>query len=352
MVSLALLIVLALIASIWWYSQRRVPTTVRAGGAKVTELPPDLERWFAAGLVSEEQVHAIVEFEDTHRPARRIPLLTEALGYIGAVLALAGGGVAIGQRWEDLSDGAHVAILAAATAVALLAGSLIRRQTEPAIQRMTSVLWTLSVAGFGGTLGVFFVDAMALSEDARALVIGGSTALYAGTLWAFHRQVLQEFALFAPGLVAAIGIAVILPGDADAWIFALITWVYGAVWMLLGWRGWMQPQWGALALGSVVIAFAGSVGAGEHGWLLGVGLATGAALMTLSITAHRLPLLGVGGIASFAYLTALVVRYFGDTLGIPTALAIVGGIVLVLAVMFGRSGMLDGSGWRHPHPVG
>ena len=54
-----------------------------------------------------------------------------------------------------------------------------------------------------------------------------------------------------------------------------------------------------------------------------VGIASAGALMALSITSRRLPLLGIGGIAAFVYLTSSVVRYFGDTRGVPTALAIV-----------------------------
>ena len=349
----ALFLIIVLVAGyLWWLKGYRpdVSLTVKA----TERMPSEIERWLQAGLLSKDQADAIVVFEKRQASSRKIPTFAEALGYIGAVLALAGGGVAIGQVWDDLSEVAHVSILAAATLFALGAGWLIRSQAEPAIQRMMSVLWALSVAGSVATMSLLFVDVVDLSEDARGLAIGGISAAYAALLWGSHRRVLQLVALFGTGLAAAIGVIVILPGEPAGWVLALATWAYGGVWLLLGWNEIVMPAWAAVPLGAVVGSFAPSIAAEEHGWLLAVGLASAALLMALGMSDHNVPLLAIGSVASFAYLTASVVRYFGDTLGVPLALSLVGVLVLALAVTIGRTGTFGGGRWHHPfsHPAG
>lgn len=324
---------------LWWRNQDRLVARSHAASGDVEAgIPPDLARWMEAGLLSSEQIDAIVSFERARTPHRRIPLIAEAMGYIGAILALAGGGVAIGQVWEDWTEMQHVAIIGAAAATALLGGWLLRSQTEPALQRMMSVLWAFSVGGAAGTAALFYGEILEVPELMRALTIGGTAAVYAAVLWLLHRHALQEAALFVAGLVTSIGIVLALVEEpAPQWGFALVVWAYGLTWMVLGWKQLVQPAWTAMGLGSMVWAFGPSIGS-EHGWMLGLGLLTAAAFMTLGVTTRRLPLLGIGSVALFAYLTALVVRYFGDALGVPAALAIVGIVVLGLAVLLGRSG--------------
>jgi len=116
----------------------------------------------------------------------------------------------------------------------------------------------------------------------------------------------------------------------------------------------VMPAWAAVPLGAVVGCFAPSIAAEEHGWLLAVGLASAALLMAFGMSGHNVPLLAIGSVASFAYLTASIVRYFGDTLGVPLALSLVGVLVLALAVTIGRTGAFGGGRWHHPfsHPAG
>ena len=64
-----------------------------------------------------------------------IALLTEAVGYIGAILVLAGISVAIGQPWADIPVGGRLAILGSVTAILLGVGWLIRGSVEPAFER-------------------------------------------------------------------------------------------------------------------------------------------------------------------------------------------------------------------------
>lgn len=335
----------------WWshghYLEKSTPTVV------VRRWPPDVERWLEVGLLSKEQAEAIGAFEESQILPRKIPLFAEALGYLGAIFAIAGGGVAVGQVWEDLSDAVRVGILAASTVATLGAGALVRPQSEPAMRRLTSVLWTISVVALVGTLVLTFVDVVELTDDALPLAIGGITSVYAAILWFFHRQVLQQAALFGTGMAAVQGALLMFPGEAGAWAYALIGWGYGVGWFALGWYGSMAPVWAALPLGAIAAMWAPSVAVDEYGWLYVVALVSAAALITLSITSRKLPLLAIGGVFSFIYLTSSVVRYFGDTLGVPLALAMVGAIVLAIAVAVGRTSAVGGQGWHSSagHPT-
>src|SRR5512138_3558471 len=84
---------------------------------------------------------------------RRISLLTEAVAYIGAVLILAGGITTVGRQLHSIAPWGRVGIFAGAAVVFLLAGVIVRRVHEPAMQRLADVVWFLSVAATGWAAG-------------------------------------------------------------------------------------------------------------------------------------------------------------------------------------------------------
>jgi hypothetical protein len=92
------------------------------------------------GLVSTEPA------AEGKQGTRRISLLTETVAYVGAILLLAGGIAAIGQRWNGIGDWGHVSVFAVATVFFLLVGIIVRRVHEPAVQRLVGVVWFLSLA--------------------------------------------------------------------------------------------------------------------------------------------------------------------------------------------------------------
>ena len=57
--------------------------------------------------------------------------------------------------------------------------------------------------------------------------------------------------------------------------------------------------------------------------------------MAVSVPTRQTPLLALGTLGAFGYITWAVVHYFGDSLGVPVALVIVGAVFLVLAVLAG-----------------
>jgi len=316
-----------------------------------------LESWVAAGLISPEQAEAIGAHErraavaPTPAGERRVSLIAEALGYVGTALALAGAAVGLSQAWDDIPAWGRLAIAAGATALLLLGGLLLLRQTEPAFRRLQSVLWLLAAGAGAWALVVLGVEFLGLEDDERmVLLVGGGTAALAGVLWAVRRNALQHAALFVALHATLVGAVLCLPGEAPTWVYGLLVWAIGVAWALLGWRRVIEPWWLAVALGSVGAMIGPSIGINEYPWLLAVALATSIFLMVASVPSGQVPLLAVGTVGTFAYLTWAVMRYFSDTLGVPLALVIVGGVFIALAVVAGRLTQVTRGRWRRPRP--
>lgn len=282
------------------------------------------------GSLTEDQV--TVEEQGT----RRISLLTEAMAYVGAILLLAGGIAAIGQRWNDMADWVQVSVFAGAAAFFLLVGVTVRRIREPAIQRLVGVVWFLSVAGVAGAVGLATRDPDGTTSTFTLLAVGVGVSVYSAALWMVRRHALQNAALFA-GLVATIcGTIVAISDPAPALAFAVALWGFGLAWATLGWQQYVQPMWVAVASGAVLALVAPSLAIGDHGWLYAIGIATAATAMATSVPLRNAPLLALGTLAMFGYVTAAVVQYFGDSLGAPAALAVTGALIIGLAVVTTR----------------
>ncbi|MFH1329435.1 MAG: DUF2157 domain-containing protein [Actinomycetota bacterium] len=306
-------------------------------------LAADLSRWVGAGLLSADQADAIAGFEraaTTGRgPAggeRRVSLLAEALGYVGVVLAAAGAAVGLAQGWEDLPAWARLAIPAVATGLLLLGGILLRRQDEPAFRRLMSVLWMLSIGGTAWTLAVLGADVLELDPEPIALLTSAGCAAAAAGLWLLRRRGLQQAALLASLHALVVSGLICLPGeDPPLWWFAAAVWALGVAWAALGWRNAIAPGWLAVAFGCLGAVVGPSIGLGAYEWLLAPALATTAFLMAVSVPTRQTPLLALGTLGAFGYITWAVVHYFENSLGVPVALVIVGAVFLVLAVLAG-----------------
>jgi len=282
------------------------------------------------GLLTAEQAA-----EGTQR-TRHISLLTEAIAYVGAILILAGGIAALGQRWHSISGWGHVGILIGVAMLFLLAGIIVRRVSEPAIQRLVSVAWFLSVAGAAGAVGFAAGEVYRSTAAATALAVGAGITVYSGALWLVRKRALQDFALFT-GLVVTICGAIFTVGNSPPSLaFAIALWLFGLLWAGLGWQRYVEPLWVTVPSGSVLALAAPGLAVAEHGWVYAIGIATAAAAMAASVRLRNTPLLALGTLAMFSYVTAAVVRYFHESLGVPGALAITGVLILGLAVIAAR----------------
>jgi hypothetical protein len=92
--------------------------------------------------------------------------------------------------------------------------------------------------------------------------------------------------------------------------------VFGLAWAGLGWQRYAEPLWVTVPCGVILALIAPSFAAGEHGWVYVIGIATAAAAMAASVPLRNVPLLALGALAMFGYVTSAVVRYLHGSLGV------------------------------------
>ena len=263
------------------------------------------------GLLTTEQ--AAEGKQDT----RRISLLTEAVAYIGAVLILAGSIAAVGQRLHSITPWGRVGVFVGAAVFFFLSGIIVGRVHEPAIQRLVDVVWFLSVAAAGWAVGFAAHDVYGNTAPVTALAVGISVTVYAAALWLVRRRALENLALFTGLIVTICGTIATIDYSPPSLAFAISLWVFGLAWVALGWRRYVEPMWVAVPSGVILALIAPSLAAGEYGWVYAIGIATAAAAMGASVPLRNTPLLALGTLAMFGYVTGVVVRYFHQSLGIP-----------------------------------
>ena len=281
---------------------------------------------------------------------RRISLLTEAAAYAGVILLLVGGVTAISQRWNDITRGGQAGVFAAAAVFFFLVGIIVRQVREPAIQRLAGVAWFVSVVGVAGAVWLALYHVHGNTDAVTAVAVGAGVTLYAAALWLIRPSALQNLALFAGLVITIVGIAAVItaparPGPAPApapnlptpvLAVALPLWVFGLAWAGLGWRRYVGPLWVTVPSGVILALIAPSFAAGGHGWMYVIGIATAAAAMAASVPLRNTPLLALGALTMFCYLTAVAARYLHQSLGVPSALAITGVLIIGLAVVSAR----------------
>lgn len=301
------------------------------------ELRPKIDRWVAEGLITAEQGRAILASEEAGLPApRKVPLVAEALGYLGASLALVAAFVVVAQFWAELEDWARLSLIALATVILWSAGWWVRGSDEPAVRRLTSFLWFLSSAGVAFFTGLVADDVLGARSRTTLLAVGLATALYAGVLWRLRPTALQHLALFAGVLTALSGLLGHLPTLPEEY-YGLALWGFGLVWAVLAWGGIAPPQRAAYALGSLaMLVGAQGFAFDERSLRILLGLATSAGLIGVGVALGTVLLLGFGAVGIFVFVPQALFEWFGDTLGGPVVLFLTGVILLGAALVTAR----------------
>src|SRR5215472_16123447 len=107
-------------------------------------LRDQLDRWTAEGIIDAGQAARLESAEQSRsgtaapgmRGRRAIPLVVEVLGYLGGVIAISAGVVAVRQLWPRTPSIA-VTCFTAVAAVALIAmGAKLRTGGQPAFARL------------------------------------------------------------------------------------------------------------------------------------------------------------------------------------------------------------------------
>jgi len=313
------------------------------------QLLASLDAWQQAGLIDGDQRTAIVAFEaraaqaarlDPPAAPRRIPLVAEALGYLGGILGVVGLVLLITRYWPDMATPARLGIAAVGAIGLAAAGVAVRPSGEGALVRLQAALLfgaTACSAVFAGVLAVDVFDAADPASTALACAV--AVAMVSLPLWRMRRQPVQQ-ATFLGALPVAAGLA-IHQVASDGFV-GLVVMAVGALLLTVGVRhGTTTP---AITVG--VGAAAAEIGAGftagqwrGPGWVLV--LVTAAVVLLLAGThrpvrsdAERVVLTVVGGLGMLQAVPGNI-SHFAQHAGIATGAVVWSiGVALVAA---GRS---------------
>ncbi len=323
----------------------------------------DLERldgWVDAGLLTAEQADAIREHERDRLatmpppallappsdgpdvepapppPQRRISLVAEALGYLGVALVGVAATILLTEIWEQLRYGARLGLVVVLTLVVGGAGAYARRADEPAFQRLASFSWALTIGGIGWLAFLLGGEnGIGLGEERLGLAVVGSMAAGAWALYRLEPRWLQHVVTYATTLSFVVVLLLQPEGEIGPFYFGVALTALALVWVLLGAARMLPPdpasQWVGL-LGLLIGLNVLSVGQHQNVGLI-VALVATAGLLLTGVVAERTLYLGFGAAAVFLFVPQTVFYFFGDTLGAPVVLLIVG--VLLLATALG-----------------
>ena len=268
---------------------------------------------------------------------RRLPLIVEALGYVGAVFAVVAGLIAVRQLWPTITAGSVLAFAGVTAAVLLLVGGVLRIDANPPFERLRSVMWLASTAGFavfaGLLVGTGFWN---VGPGVRALVAEAGVTVYAVLLWWRSRATLQHLAAFvATAALAATGIDKAWSGS-QPWGLGLGVWVLSLLWAGAVHRGYLSPPTaGYVAAGIGLLVGAQLTMDRTAGRVLAA--MTVAGLLAAGVAARRLLLVGLGAVGAVVVLPQLMSRYLHTGAGAAVAVFAVGLFMLGVALWLARS---------------
>jgi hypothetical protein len=268
-------------------------------------------------------------------PSRQ-PLAAEALGYLGAVMALIAGVIAIRQLWPAVPAVAELAFAAAAATGLLLAGLVIRADRHPALARLRSVVWLASSVALADVMrlatGPQFWD---LGRTGAPLIAEAVVAAYAVALWWRSSSAVSQVAAFT-AVLALTGTAITLPWPgAPEWAPGAGIWAVALLWGVAAHRGLLAPQGTgyAVAAAGLLIGAQLAIDAGA-GQVLAV--VTVAGLLAAGVAARREILLALGALGAAVLLPQVAILYLPGGATPAVAVCAAGLAMLGAAIWLGR----------------
>lgn len=304
--------------------------------------PDPVSDWVAEGIISEEQAQRIRAREDLARgavapPGRpsMMPLVIEALGYLGGAIVVVAT-ILIGSRyWADLTSTVRLGLLGAAALLLLAGGWLVPERLGDVGTRMRSVVWVVSTGAVAGFLGVLAGQVADLHGSNLALVVTGGAAAYAMVLFVIRPAVLQQMAMMGLlGGTATAALAALVGGDS--WP-AVGLWVLGVAWMVLGQVGVLRPT-GVTRAGGATLAVFGAMFSALPGAdpAIAFSLVTVTAIVVLAVAVSDLALLGIGSLGAIQAIITAANEWFPDSVVAAVALLLVGGGLVGAAIWIAR----------------
>ncbi|WP_052668877.1 hypothetical protein [Nitriliruptor alkaliphilus] len=323
---------------------------------RIDALLERLADWERRGLISAHQVAAIAAYERgrvdadvgratgrdaTGRGAARRDRTTaaEAIGYVGAALVLGAVGLFVGEFWDGLTAGGQLALALLVTLSLGAAAAVLRGAASPAIGRLTSVLSVGVVAGLAWSTSIATGAMLGWHRDDVSLTVGLVAVAAALPLYLARRRALPQLTLLVAGLTLLAALLDRPDLSLDTFWHALPFAVVGAVWVLLGEGGYLAPRTAATSSGSVLALLSLQVASFDDARALALVLALMVAggLVAAAVTIGGLHHLGIGAAGLFVIVPQLVFELFGDAIGAPATLLLVGVLLVLLAVGLGRA---------------
>lgn len=316
------------------------------------DLNKQLEVWLNDGIISAEQADLMrqsatgvpspagspVPTPEEPEPERRIPIVTEILGYVGAALAVWAVMFLVSEFWENLSDWAQATLFAALAFALFVGGAVLLDTREPALRRLSTVLWAGGVIALGGTLYVLFDPIAGLSVDATWSLVGLIAAVVGALMLRRQPSVPQHIMLFAAVLTAGASF-LNLAADPEVAIYGFGVWGFGLAWVLASRAGVLPPLNSGVVLGALTMLVGAQI-AGAEGELttLGVllGLGTAGFFATAGVMLRERLLIILGGIGIFWHVPQAMFHFFGETFGGMFGIFVTGMLIIGLAIWFGR----------------
>jgi hypothetical protein len=270
---------------------------------------------------------------------RRLPLVVEALGYLGAVLAVVAGFIALRQVWPTISPGAGLIFAGVAATALLLVGIMLPAHDHPAFGRLRSSMWlasTASLAAFAGLItGPSFWN---MGPASRPLVTEAAVTVYAVLLWWRSRVTLQHLAIFA-GTVALGGTAIVQIWPSSLpWRPGLGLWMLSLLWGIAVHRGYLVPRTAGYVAAGIGLLVGAQLTMGlPAGQLLA--LATVAGLLAAGVALRRVLLLGLGALGAIVIVPQVAIRYLPNGAAAATAVFAVGLVILGVALWLAKARM-------------
>ena len=304
--------------------------------------------WREAKLLTEKQASAIAAFEAARAPEVHSGasdrehgtgvLLAEALGYVGAAIAIAAVVILLGNQWGSLNLGGRLGLIGLITAIVSGAGVALRGSEGAPIRRLVSLLLTAGVGGVGWMVGIVAKDVFRWADSTTFLAVGISSLILSGALYGWRPRALPQVASLASALIV-VGAIFNRPGldGTSTWV-GLSMWAVGVAWALFGLGGWLRPVPVAVGFGSVVALISAQVAsAGEQRLaLLLVGLATAGALLARGVGRGAAYQVAIGSLGLLTFLPQVVVHIFGTAIGAMVTMLVVGLILVVVSVRLAR----------------
>lgn len=269
--------------------------------------------------------------------AHRLPLVVEALGYVGAGLAVVAGIIAVRQLWPTITAGAALTFAGVTAAVLLRAGLVLRTDANPPLERLRSVMWLASTAGFAAFAGLLvgpgFWD---VGPGARALVAEAAVTVYAVLLWWRSRATLQHLAAFvATAALTATSIEKAWSGS-QPWGLGLGVWVLSLLWAGAVHRGYLPPPTAGFAAAGIGLLVGAQLTLERAaGQVLAVMTVVG--LLAAGVAARRMLLVGLGAIGAVVVLPQVISRHLHTGAGTAAAVFFAGLVMLGVALWLARA---------------